>query len=123
MTSNKGSKDFQYLSADGKELYKNVLLKSKEWADSDKMMYVVGATHPEELGEIRKMMPESFLLVPGVGAQGGDLQAVAKYGLNDQIGLLVNSSRGIIYASNGEDFAERAAEEAEKLQKQMALFL
>ena len=123
LTSNKGSKDFQYLSADGKELYKNVLLKSKEWADSDKMMYVVGATHPEELGEIRKMMPESFLLVPGVGAQGGDLQAVAKYGLNDQIGLLVNSSRGIIYASNGEDFAERAAEEAEKLQKQMALFL
>ena len=123
LTSNKGSKDFQYLSADGKELYKNVLLKSKEWADSDKMMYVVGATHPEELGEIRKMMPESFLLVPGVGAQGGDLQAVAKYGLNDQVGLLVNSSRGIIYASNGEDFAERAAEEAEKLQKQMALFL
>ena len=123
MTSNKGSKDFQYLSADGKELYKNVLLKSKEWADSDKMMYVVGATHPEELGEIRKMMPESFLLVPGVGAQGGDLQAVAKFGLNDQVGLLVNSSRGIIYASNGEDFAERAAEEAEKLQKQMALFL
>ena len=83
------------------------------------MMYVVGATHPEELGEIRKMMPDSFLLVPGVGAQGGDLQAVAKYGLNSQIGLLVNSSRGIIYASNGEDFAERAAEEAKKLQNQM----
>ena len=123
LTSNKGSKDFQYLYADGKELYKNVLLKSSEWAGSDKMMYVVGATHPEELGEIRKMMPDSFLLVPGVGAQGGDLQAVAKYGLNKDCGLIVNSSRGIIYASNGEDFAERAAEEAEKLQKQMAAVL
>ena len=119
LTSNKGSKDFQYLNTDGKELYKNVLLKSQEWADSEKMMYVVGATHPEELGEIRKMLPDHFFLVPGVGAQGGDLQAVAKYGLNSQIGLLVNSSRGIIYASNGEDFAERAAEEAKKLQNQM----
>ena len=123
LTSNKGSKDFQYLNAEGKELYKNVLLKSQEWADSNKMMYVVGATHPEELGEIRKMMPESFMLVPGVGAQGGDLQAVAKHGLNKDCGLIVNSSRGIIYASNGEDFAEKAAEEAEKLQKQMALVL
>ncbi len=123
LTSNKGSKDFQYLKSDGMEMYKNVLLKSKEWADSDKMMYVVGATHPEELGEIRTMMPDSFLLVPGVGAQGGDLQAVARYGLNEQVGLLVNSSRGIIYASNGDDFAERAAEEAQKLQKQMASFL
>lgn len=123
LTSNTGSKDFQYLNADGKELYKNVLLKSQEWADSEKMMYVVGATHPEELGEIRKMMPDSFLLVPGVGAQGGDLQAVAKHGLNKDCGLIVNSSRGIIYASNGEDFAERAAEEAEKLQKQMASVL
>ena len=91
--------------------------------DSRACSWVVGATHPEELGEIRKMMPDSFLLVPGVGAQGGDLQAVAKYGLNDQIGLLVNSSRGIIYASNCEDFAERAAEEAEKLQKQMEKFI
>ena len=98
-------------------------LKSQEWADSEKMMYVVGATHPEELGEIRNMMPDSFLLVPGVGAQGGDLQAVAKHGLNKDCGLIVNSSRGIIYASNGEDFAQRAAEEAEKLQKQMASVL
>ena len=122
LTSNKGSKDFQYLNAESKELYKNVLLKSKEWADSEKMMYVVGATHPEELGEIRKMMPDSFLLVPGVGAQGGDLQAVAKFGLNKDCGLIVNSSRGIIYASNGEDFAERAAEEAMKLQNQMEKF-
>ena len=119
LTSNKGSRDFQYLNSEGKELYKNVLMKSTEWAGSDKMMYVVGATHPEELGEIRKMLPEHFLLVPGVGAQGGDLQAVAKYGLNKDCGLIVNSSRGIIYASNGTDFAERAAEEASKLQKQM----
>lgn len=119
LTSNKGSKDFQYLNADGKELYKNVLMKSQEWADENKMMYVVGATHTEELGEIRKMLPHHFFLVPGVGAQGGDLQAVARYGLNDQVGLLVNSSRGIIYASNGEDFAERAAAEAKKLQQQM----
>lgn len=119
LTSNKGSKDFQYLNAEGKELYKNVLMKSQEWADDNKMMYVVGATHPEELGEIRKMLPNHFFLVPGVGAQGGDLQAVAKHGLNDQVGLLVNSSRGIIYASNGEDFAEKAAGEAKKLQQQM----
>lgn len=119
LTSNKGSKDFQYLNAEGKELYKNVLMKSQEWADDNKMMYVVGATHPEELGEIRKMLPNHFFLVPGVGAQGGDLQAVAKHGLNGQIGLLVNSSRGIIYASNGEDFAEKAAGEAKKLQQQM----
>lgn len=119
LTSNKGSKDFQYLNADGKEMYKNVLLKSQEWSDDQKMMYVVGATHPEELGEIRKMLPNHFFLVPGVGAQGGDLQAVAKFGLNNQVGLLVNSSRGIIYASNGEDFAEKAAGEAKKLQQQM----
>ncbi len=119
LTSNKGSKDFQYLNAEGKELYKNVLMKSQEWADDNKMMYVVGATHPEELGEIRQILPNHFFLVPGVGAQGGDLQAVAKHGLNDQVGLLVNSSRGIIYASNGEDFAEKAAGEAKKLQQQM----
>lgn len=119
LTSNKGSKDFQYLNADGREMYKNVLMKSQEWADDQKMMYVVGATHPEELGEIRAMLPNHFFLVPGVGAQGGDLQTVARYGLNGHVGLLVNSSRGIIYASNGADFAERAAEEAHKLQKQM----
>jgi len=123
LTSNKGSKDFQYLTVEDKELYKNVLVKSQEWADSEKMMYVVGATHPEELGEIRKMLPEHFLLVPGVGAQGGDLQAVAKHGLNNDCGLIVNSSRGIIYASNGTDFAEKAAEEARKLQKQMESLL
>lgn len=123
LTSNKGSKDFQYLNIERKELYKKVLEKSTEWADSNKMMYVVGATHPEELGEIRKILPEHFLLVPGVGAQGGDLHSVAKYGLNNEYGLIVNSSRGIIYASNGEDFAERAAEEARKLQEQMASYI
>ena len=122
LTSNKGSRDFQYLNAEGQELYKNVILKSKEWGNEKNMMYVVGATHPEELGEIRKMLPDHFFLVPGVGAQGGDLEAVAKYGLNSQVGLLVNSSRGIIYASNDEDFAEKAAEEAKKLQKQMEKF-
>ena len=86
-------------------------------------MFVVGATHPEELGEIRKMLPDYFLLVPGVGAQGGNLQAVAHNCLNAECGLLVNSSRGIIYASNGSDFAVRAGEEAKKLQEQMAELL
>ncbi|MBQ2908291.1 MAG: orotidine-5'-phosphate decarboxylase [Bacteroidales bacterium] len=119
LTSNKGSKDFQYLNIEGHELYKEVLAKSATWADDNKMMYVVGATHPEELGEIRKMLPNHFLLVPGVGAQGGDLAAVAKYGLNKECGLIVNSSRGIIYASKEKDFAEKAAEEARKLQQQM----
>lgn len=123
LTSNKGSKDFQYLDVDGKELYKNVLTKATEWADSNKMMFVVGATHPEELGEIRRLLPDHFLLVPGVGAQGGDLEAVAKNGLNRECGLLVNSSRGIIYASNSTDFAERAADEAQKLQTKMAELL
>jgi len=123
LTSNAGSKDFQYLTADGKFLYEQVIEKSAQWAGSDKMMYVVGATHPEELGRIRAMLPDSFLLVPGVGAQGGSLEAVAKHGLNRECGLLVNSSRGIIYASSGDDFAQRAAQEAEKLQTQMAQLL
>ena len=123
LTSNKGSKDFQYLNIEGHELYKEVLTKSATWADDNKMMYVVGATHPEELGEIRKMLPNHFLLVPGVGAQGGDLAAVAKFGLNKDCGLIVNSSRGIIYASKEKDFAEKAAEEARKLQEQMAELL
>ena len=87
------------------------------------MMFVVGATHPEELGEIRKMLHDYFFLVPGVGAQGGDLQAVAHNGLNNECGLLVNSSRGIIYASNGSDFAVKAGEEAKKLQEQMGTLL
>ena len=123
LTSNAGSKDFQYLSVGEKMLHQQVLQTATTWADSEKMMFVVGATHPEELGEIRKMLPDYFFLVPGVGAQGGDLQAVAKNGLNAECGLLVNSSRGIIYASNGSDFALRAGEKAKELQEQMAVLL
>ena len=123
LTSNKGSQDFQYLNTGDRLLYQQVLQTATTWASSEKMMFVVGANHPEELGEIRKMLPDYFFLVPGVGAQGGDLQTVAKYGLSQDCGLLVNSSRGIIYASNGEDFADRAAEEAQKLQRQMAAVL
>ena len=123
LTSNAGSKDFQYQKTGEKMLYQQVLQTATTWASSEKMMFVVGATHPEELGEIRKMLPDYFFLVPGVGAQGGDLQTVAKYGLSKECGLLVNSSRGIIYASNKFDFADRAAEEAEKLQRQMAALL
>jgi orotidine-5'-phosphate decarboxylase len=123
LTSNKGSQDFQYLNVGERLLHQQVLQTATTWASSEKMMFVVGATHPEELGEIRKMLPDYFFLVPGVGAQGGDLQTVAKYGLSKDCGLLVNSSRGIIYASNGTDFADRAAEEAQKLQRQMATLL
>ena len=123
LTSNKGSQDFQYLNTGDRLLYQQVLQTATTWASSEKMMFVVGATHPEELGEIRKMLPDYFFLVPGVGAQGGDLQTVAKYGLSKDCGLLVNSSRGIIYASNSLDFADRAAEEAQKLQRQMAAVL
>lgn len=123
LTSNKGSQDFQYLNVGERMLHQQVLQTATTWASSEKMMFVVGATHPEELGEIRKMLPDYFFLVPGVGAQGGDVQTVAKYGLNKDCGLIVNSSRGIIYASNGPDFADRAAEEAQKLQRQMSAVL
>ena len=123
LTSNKGSQDFQYLNVGDRMLYQQVLQTATTWATSEQMMFVVGATHPEELGEIRKMLPDYFFLVPGVGAQGGDLQAVALNGLNNECGLLVNSSRGIIYASNGSDFAIRAGEEAKMLQEQMSVLL
>ena len=123
LTSNKGSQDFQYLCVGERMLHQQVLQTATTWATSEQMMFVVGATHPEELGEIRKMLPDYFFLVPGVGAQGGDLQAVAHNGLNDECGLLVNSSRGIIYASNDSDFAIRAGEEAKKLQAQMSALL
>lgn len=120
LTSNKGSHDFQFLKDEnGTPLYEHVLRKSAQWAGDDKMMYVVGATQGSMFAEIRKIAPTAFLLVPGVGAQGGSLEEVCKYGITSECGLLVNSSRGIIYASNGEDFAEVAAVEAEKLQKQM----
>lgn len=123
LTSNQGSKDFQYSEIGNQLLYEKVLQTATTWADAEKMMFVVGATHPEELGKIREMLPDYFFLVPGVGAQGGDLQAVADHGLNDECGLLVNSSRGIIYASNSSDFALKAGEKAKELQQQMSKIL
>ena len=124
LTSNKGAFDFQLTTdADGTPLYQRVLETSKQWGNEENMMYVVGATKAEMLTDVRRIAPGSFLLVPGVGAQGGSLEEVCKYGLNKDCGLLVNSSRGIIYASQGEDFAEAAAREAEKLHNQMAAAL
>ena len=123
LTSNQGAFDFQTKLVDGKELYKQVLEISKTYANSENLMYVVGATKAEYLSEIRQIIPNSFLLVPGVGAQGGNLQDVCKYGMTKDVGLLINSSRGIIYASNQEDFAQAAAQKAEELQKQMQAIL
>ena len=119
LTSNEGAFDFQTLNINGTELYKKVLETSKTWKNSENLMYVVGATKAEYFKEIRKMVPDSFLLVPGVGAQGGSLSEVCKYGMNANVGLLVNSSRAIIYASNGIDFVEKAREEALKIQQEM----
>ena len=123
LTSNEGAFDFQTKIIDGKELYKTVLETSKGWKNSKNLMYVVGATKAEYFEEIRKIVPDSFLLVPGVGAQGGSLSEVCKYGLNKNVGLLINSSRGIIYASNATDFAEAVASEAYKLQQEMQSIL
>ena len=125
LTSNKGSKDFQDLDIAGNssKLYEEVLKTSQKWGTAENLMYVVGATKAESLKNIRKLIPEHFLLVPGVGAQGGSLQEVAKYGMNKNCGLLVNSSRGIIYASNDLDFSKRAGEEATKLQIEMEKYL
>ena len=120
LTSNAGAFDFQTKEIDGKEVYKQVLETSKSWENSKNLMYVVGATKASYLADIRKIIPESFLLVPGVGAQGGNLQEVCNYGMTDQIGLLINSSRGILYASKQADFAEAAAKKASELQAQMA---
>jgi orotidine-5'-phosphate decarboxylase len=119
LTSNEGAFDFQTLNINEQELYKTVLETSKNWKNSQNLMYVVGATKAEYFTEIRKIVPNSFLLVPGVGAQGGSLAEVCKYGMNENIGLLINSSRGIIYASNGTDFTEKARDEAVKLQVEM----
>lgn len=119
LTSNSGSADFQYFEFNNDRLYERVIKQSREWADADQLMYVVGATHPEELAQIRALVPEYFFLVPGVGAQGGDLSAVCKAGFNRQCGLLVNASRSILYASSGIDFAEKAGEEAAKLHLEM----
>ena len=121
LTSNKGSHDFQFFTdSDGMPLWERVLRVSAEWAGDDQMMYVVGATQGSMFQEIRRVAPTSFLLVPGVGAQGGSLEEVCRYGMTDECGLLVNSSRGIIYASKGTDFAEAAEAEARKLQTVMA---
>ena len=125
LTSNKGAFDFQFMkdTESGEPLFEKVLKTSLKWGNADNMMYVVGATKAEMLSDIRAIVPDHFLLVPGVGAQGGSLEEVAKYGLNSQCGLLVNSSRAIIYASQDEDFATEARKEAEKVQKEMAIYL
>lgn len=123
LTSNQGAFDFQTKVIADKEVYKHVLETSKTWENSENLMYVVGATKASFLGEIREIIPESFLLVPGVGAQGGNLKDVCKYGMTENIGLLINSSRGIIYASTEADFASAAAKKAAELQSQMAAIL
>ena len=127
LTSNEGAFDFQTKNnsevSGGKELYKTVIETSKTWKNSERLMYVVGATKSEYFKEIRKLAPDNFLLVPGVGAQGGSLAEVCKYGMNATVGLLINSSRAIIYASSGKDFAEKAREEALKMQQEMEAIL
>jgi orotidine-5'-phosphate decarboxylase len=123
LTSNEGAFDFQTLNVNGTELYKQVLETSKSWKNCHNLMYVVGATKAEYFTDIRKIIPDSFLLVPGVGAQGGSLSEVCKYGMNANVGLLINSSRAIIYASHGIDFAEKARAEALKMQQEMQAIL
>ncbi len=123
LTSNSGASDFQTKKLQGVELYKQVLKRSTEYINAENLMYVVGATQASYLAEIRKLVPDHFLLVPGVGAQGGSLAEVCQYGLNDKVGLLVNSSRGIIYASQGKDFGEAARAKAMELQHEMAHYL
>ena len=124
LTSNKGSHDFQLTEdTQGERLFEKVLRKSQEWANADQMMYVVGATQGRAFEDIRKIVPDHFLLVPGVGAQGGSLEEVCKYGMNSQCGLIVNSSRGIIYADKTDHFAEGARQSARDLQLQMAKLL
>ncbi len=124
LTSNKGSYDFQLTTdSEGERLFEKVIRKSKNWGNENNLMYVVGATRGEMFTDIRKVAPNHFLLVPGVGAQGGSLQDVCKYGMIKDCGLIVNSSRGIIYASSKEDFAEEAGRQAQKIQKEMAIEL
>lgn len=125
LTSNKGACDFQFIADEhtGEKLFERVLRISQRWGNEENMMYVVGATKAEELAGIRNIVPGHFLLVPGVGAQGGSLQEVARYGLNSQCGLIVNSSRAIIYASNGQDFAVKAGESARQTRDEMAELL
>ena len=123
LTSNSGSSDFQRLETGNGPLFEAVLKTSQTWAGADRMMYVVGATHPDDFRRIRAIVPDHFLLVPGVGAQGGDLEEVSRHGMNKSCGLLVNSSRAIIYASNGLDFAEKAKTEAKSVQQEMSVCL
>lgn len=124
LTSNKGALDFQMTEdQSGEKLFEKVLKKSANWGTPENLMYVVGATRAEGIAEVRKLVPDHFFLVPGVGAQGGSLEDVVKYGWNEDCGLLVNSSRGILYASNGLDFVEKAALESKLLQEEMAVLL
>ena len=124
LTSNKGSHDFQLTTdPDGERLFEKVLRKSQEWGNADNMMYVVGATQGQMFEDIRKVAPDHFLLVPGIGAQGGSLEEVCKYGMTKDCGLIVNSSRAIIYADKTENFATVAAQEAKKVADQMAAVL
>jgi len=123
LTSNKGADDFQYHNEDGIRLFERVLTVSRKWGNTDNLMYVVGATRAEMLKDIRKIVPDHFLLVPGVGAQGGSLQEVAKYGLNSKCGLIVNSSRGIIFADDSEYFDKTASKKAREIQQEMELYL
>lgn len=123
LTSNKGASDFQYFKDNDKRLFEEVISISGKWANHDHMMYVVGATKAEMLKDIRKLAPDHFLLVPGVGAQGGSLEEVVKYGMNKECGLIVNSSRGIIFASNEKNFADVAREKAREIQLEMAKHL
>ncbi len=120
LTSNAGSKDFQMLETQGKKLYLNVIEKVATWGTADNVMFVVGATKADMIGEIRQIIPNHFLLVPGVGAQGGSLEEVMKHGLTSEGGLLINASRSILYASNGPDFADAARAEAQRMQAEMA---
>jgi len=124
-TSNPGSSDFQLIESvvTGRKLYEEVIVKSQQWATADQLMYVVGATQAEKFEGIRALAPEHFFLVPGIGAQGGDLRMVSEAGMNNQCGLLVNAARSILYASPGNDFAKHAAEEARKLRDEMDKYL
>jgi orotidine-5'-phosphate decarboxylase len=123
LTSNEGAFDFQYLKNENQELFKHVIQKVASWGTDENLMFVIGATKTAQLKEVREIIPNHFLLVPGVGAQGGSLEEVSKIGMNADVGLLVNVSRQIIFASNGEDFAEKARTEAMKLQAEMAMYL
>ncbi|MAD30544.1 MAG: orotidine-5'-phosphate decarboxylase [Flavobacteriaceae bacterium] len=123
LTSNLGAFDFQLTESEGENLYEKVIKTSQNWNGSERLMYVVGATKSESIASIRKIIPNAFLLVPGIGSQGGSLEAVSQDGMNHQCGLLVNSSRGIIYKSKDIDFAEAAMNEAKKLQEEMAIYL